>query len=81
MVLIVSIGVSSDRSQLRCTGFAGSHQKQSIGYQFNKCGIVMVANGNIYRGNQLIIDVIDYKMLKGKFLVGMLSAQPIRPHN
>ena len=30
----------------------------------------MASNGNINRGIQLIIDVIDYKMLKGKFWVG-----------
>ena len=34
-----------------------------------------------YRGIQLIIDVIDYKMLKGNYLVGMLSAHPMRLHN
>ena len=33
---------------------------------FNKCGIAMASNGNIYRGIQLIIDVIDSEMLKGK---------------
>ena len=48
---------------------------------FNKCGIAMASNGNIYRGIQLIIDVIDHKMLKGKYLVGMLSAHPMRLHN
>ena len=41
----------------------------------------MAYNGNIYRGIQLIIDAIDYKMLKGKYLVGMLSAHPMRLHN
>ena len=41
----------------------------------------MASNGNINRGIQLIIDVIDYKMLKGKYLVGMLSAHPMRLHN
>ena len=41
----------------------------------------MASNGNIYRGIQLIIDVIDYKMLKGKYLVGMLSSQPMRLPN
>ena len=41
----------------------------------------MVPNRNIHRGIQLIIDVIDYKMLKGKYLVGMLSAHPMRLHN
>ena len=41
----------------------------------------MPSNGNINRGIQLIIDVIDYKMLKGKYLVGILSAHPMRLHN
>ena len=36
----------------------------------------MAFSGNISRGIQSIIDVIDYKMLKGKYLVGMLSAHP-----
>ena len=39
------------------------------------------SNGNIYRGIQLIIDVIDYKMLKGKYLVSTFSAHPMRLHN
>ena len=34
----------------------------------------MASSGNINREIQLIIDVIDYKMFKGKYLVGMLSA-------
>ena len=34
----------------------------------------MASNGNINRGIQLIIDVIDCKMLKGKYLVVMSSA-------
>ena len=37
----------------------------------------MASSGNINGGIQLIIDVIDYKMLKGKYLVGMLSAHPV----
>ena len=37
----------------------------------------MASSGNINREIQLITDVIDYKMFKGKYLVGMLSAQPI----
>ena len=41
----------------------------------------MVSSGNINRGIQLIINVIDYKMLKGKYLVGMLSTRPMRLHN
>ena len=41
----------------------------------------MASNGNINRGIQLIIDVIDYKILKGKYLVGMLSTHPMRLHN
>ena len=36
----------------------------------------MASNGNINREIQLIIDVIHSKMLKGKYLVGMLSAHP-----
>ena len=47
----------------------------------NKCGIAMASNGNINRGIQSIIDVIDSKMLKGKYLVGMLSAHPMILHN
>ena len=41
----------------------------------------MASDGNINRGIQLIIDVIDYKMLRGKYLVGMSSAHPMRLHN
>ena len=41
----------------------------------------MASNGNINKGIQLIIDAIDYKMLKGKYFVGMLSAHPVRLHN
>ena len=44
---------------------------------FNKCGIAMASSGNINREIQLIIDVIDYEMFKGKYLVGMLSAHEI----
>ena len=36
----------------------------------------MTSNDTINRGIQLIIDVIDYKMLKGKYLVSMLSPNP-----
>ena len=46
-----------------------------------KCGIAMASNGNINRAIQLIIDVIHNKMLKRKYLVGMLSAHPMRLHN
>ena len=41
----------------------------------------MASNGNKNRGIQLIIDVIDYKMFKRKYLVGMLSTHPLRLHN
>ena len=41
----------------------------------------MASNGNINRGSQLIIDVIDYKMVQGKYLVGMLSTHPMRLDN
>ena len=37
----------------------------------------MASNGNINRGIQLIIDVIDYKMLKGKYVI----RHPMRLHN
>ena len=40
----------------------------------------MASSGNINRGIQLIIDVIDRKMLNGKYLIGMLSAHPVRLH-
>ena len=36
----------------------------------------MASSGNINRELQLIIDVIDYKMFKGKYLIG-ISAHPI----
>ena len=48
---------------------------------FNKRRIAMASIGNINREIQLIIDVIDYKMLEGKYLVGMLSVHPRRLHN
>ena len=41
----------------------------------------MAFSGNINGGIQLIIDVIACKMLKGKHLVSMLSAHPMRLHN
>ena len=41
----------------------------------------MTSSGNINREIQLIIDVIDYKMLKGKCLLCMLSAHSVRAHN
>ena len=43
----------------------------------NVRAISWISSGNINREIQLIIDVIDYKMFKGKYLVGMLSAQEI----
>ena len=52
-------------------------KSNQVDISFNKCGIAMASSGNINREIQLIIDVIDYKMFKGKYLVGMLSAQPI----
>ena len=58
-----------------------SIKSNQVDISFNKCGIAMASNGNINRGIQLAIDVIDYKMLKGKYLVGMLSAHPMRLHN
>ena len=43
--------------------------------------LAMASNGNINKGIQLIIDVINYKMLEGKYLVGMLSAHPMTLNN
>ena len=41
----------------------------------------MASSGNVNRGIQLIIDVIDCNVLKEKYLVGILSAHPMRLHN
>ena len=41
----------------------------------------MASSGNINREIQLITDVIDSKMFKGKYLLGMLSAHSIRLNN
>ena len=41
----------------------------------------MASSANIDRGTQLIIDVIDYKILKEKYLVGMISTHLMRLHN
>ena len=41
----------------------------------------MASSGNINREIQLIIDVINYKMLKEKYLLGMLLAHPMRLDN
>ena len=41
----------------------------------------MASSGNINRGIQSINDVIDCKISKGKYLVGMLSAHPMKLHN
>ena len=56
-------------------------KSNQVNISFNKCGIAMASLGNINRGIQSIIDVIDYKMLKGNYLVGMLSAHPMGLHN
>ena len=123
---IISIEVSSDHFQLMCTGFSGSHQRDSdyfdlhiylsiksnqVNMNVSKCGIAKASNGNISRPIQLIIDVVSYKMplcnvylcnckgnhlimiffqkvdkhkrpaFKGRCLVGMFSAHPMRLHN
>ena len=46
-----------------------------------KTTLAMISNDNINRGIQLIIDVIDYRMLKGKYLVSTLFAHLVRLHN
>ena len=56
-------------------------KRNQVDISFNKCGIAMASSGNINREIQLIIDVIDYKMFKGKYLVGMLSAHPTSLNN
>ena len=56
-------------------------KSNQVDISFNKCGIAMASNGNINRAIKLIVDVIDYKMLKGKHLARMLSAHSIRLHN
>ena len=66
---------------VRVIKWISQYTSNQLDISFNKCGIAMASNGNIYRGIQLIIDVIDYKMLKGKYLFGMLSAHPMRLHN
>ena len=54
-----------------------SIKSNQVDISINKCGIALASSGNINREIQFIIDVIDYKMFKGKYLVGMLSAHPI----
>ena len=49
-----------------------SIKSNQLDISFNKCGIAVASNGNINRGIQMIADVIDYKMLKGKYLVSIL---------
>ena len=56
-------------------------KSNQVGIVFNKCGLAMASSGNINRGLQLMIDVIDYILLKGKYLAGMLSTHPMRLHN
>ena len=41
----------------------------------------MASNGNINREIQFIIDVIDCKILKEKYLAVKLSAHPMKLHN
>ena len=56
-------------------------RSNQVDISFSKCGIAMAFNGNINSGIQLTIDVTNYKMLKGKYLLGTLSAHPTRLHN
>ena len=57
--------------------YTSRSKANQVDISFNKCGIAIASSGNINREIQLIIDVIDYKMFEGKYLVGMLSAHPI----
>ena len=44
--------------------------------------MTMASIDNINGGIELVTDVIDFKMLKEKYLVsGLLAAYPIRLHN
>ena len=63
---------------VRAINWISLYTSRSVNISFNKCGIAMAmaSNGNINRAIQLIIDVIDYDMLKGKYLVG----HPHTPH-
>ena len=76
--LLVLLEVISVRAINSISQSTGSNQ---VDINFIKCGIAMASSGNINRGIQLIIDVINYKMLKGKYLVDMLSAHPMRSNN
>ena len=62
---------------VRAINWISLYTSSQVDISFNKCGIAMASSGNINREIQLIIDVVDYKMFKGKYLVGMLSAHPI----
>ena len=57
--------------------YTSQSKSNQVDISFNKCGIAMASSGNINKEIQLIIDVIDYKMFKGKYLVSMLLAHPI----
>ena len=67
------------------SGGQRSHKNENCAgtpmFYTTKCGIAMAFSGPINREIQSIIDVIDCKMVKGKYLVGMLSAHPMRLHN
>ena len=57
-------------------------KNNQVDISFNKCGMTMASNDNINGGIQLVTDVIDFKMLKEKYLVSGLSpAHPLRLHN
>ena len=62
---------------VRAINWISLYTSNQVDISFNKCGTAMASSGNINREIQLIIDVVDYKMFKEKYLVGMLSAHPI----
>ena len=82
-MIILSSGAraSLEVISVRVINWISQYTSSQLDISFNRCGIAMASNGNIYRGIQSIIDVIHYRMLKGKYLVGMLSAHPMRLHN
>ena len=83
IILSSSARAMLDVISVRAINWISQHTSQSkaMDISFDKCGVAIASNGNINRGIQLISDVIDCKMLKEKYLVGMLSAHPMRLRN
>ena len=68
-MIILSLGARAllEVISVRAINWISPYQlikSNQVDISFNKCGIAMASNGNINREIQLIIDVIDYIMLK-----------------